>query len=125
MKTAKRELMYKRIEEHGKQLQVIFPSIQNLDPVKVCKTLFRIEKQLHKNAEYYCNGQIDENSFERNKNKFKKQLIPILGESVPWFINSDPRGYALKIKDDYMRENNIQLDRDLGGYGILAPDFSE
>jgi len=42
---------------------------------------------------------------------------------IPVFFNSDPRGYALKIKDDYTRD--ITIYRDWGGYGILAPDFSE
>lgn len=38
--------------------------------------------------------------------------------------NGDARGYALKIEDNYMRENNIVLFQDWGGYGIIAPDFS-
>lgn len=36
-------------------------------------------------------------------------------------INLDPRGYALKINDDYMRAHNLKLYRDYGGYGIIAP----
>lgn len=44
---------------------------------------------------------------------------------VPVFVNSDPRGYALKIENDWMRAHGGNLHRDMGGYGILAPDFSE
>ncbi len=44
--------------------------------------------------------------------------------SVPVFINRDPRGYALKIDDHYMREHDAALHQDWGGYGIIAPDLS-
>ena len=39
-------------------------------------------------------------------------------------INTDPRGYALKIEDSYVKEQKLDIHRDWGGYGILAPDFS-
>jgi hypothetical protein len=42
---------------------------------------------------------------------------------VPVFINRDPRGYQLKIKDDWMTANNADLERDWGGYGLLAPEI--
>lgn len=51
---------------------------------------------------------------------------------VPIFINRDPRGCALKIRDDWMRDNMhdgargyaiARLERDWGGYGILAPEI--
>lgn len=44
---------------------------------------------------------------------------------VPVFINLDARGYALKIKDEYMLEHGLNLHRDWGGYGIIAPDLTE
>lgn len=44
---------------------------------------------------------------------------------VPVFVNLDPRGYALKINDEWMRANNVRLHSDFGGYGILAPDLTE
>jgi hypothetical protein len=31
----------------------------------------------------------------------------------------------LKIDDDYVRKNNIDIYKDFGGYGIIAPDFRE
>jgi hypothetical protein len=45
-------------------------------------------------------------------------------KSVPIFINRDPRGYALKIDDAWMRETNAALHTDWGGYGIIAPEFN-
>jgi hypothetical protein len=54
---------------------------------------------------------------------------------VPIFVNRDPRGYALKIDSEWMAEARgrdefydtptRQLHRDMGGYGILAPDLTE
>lgn len=45
---------------------------------------------------------------------------------VPVFLNGDPRGYSLKIEDNWMRERqNLRLHRDWGGYGIIAPDLRE
>jgi len=44
---------------------------------------------------------------------------------VPIFLNRDPRGYALKIRSEWMAERNeTQLHSDWGGYGILAPDLT-
>jgi len=52
------------------------------------------------------------------KNKVKVMTAPELYKAV--FINGDPRGYALKIKDEFVRENNLTIYQDWGGYGILA-----
>lgn len=42
---------------------------------------------------------------------------------VPIFVNRDPRGYALKIDDAWMREHRPGLHQDWGGYGIIAPEI--
>ncbi len=42
---------------------------------------------------------------------------------IPVFINRDPRGYALKINDEWMRANNAKLETDWGGYGLIAPEI--
>lgn len=44
---------------------------------------------------------------------------------VPVFLNSDPRGYALKILSEYVAKHELSIHRDWGGYGILAPDLTE
>lgn len=44
-------------------------------------------------------------------------------EPVPVFINLDPRGYALKIDDEWMRRKDAKLHTDMGGYGIIAPEI--
>ena len=44
-------------------------------------------------------------------------------KKIPVFVNGDPRGYALKIDDSYVKKFNLKIERDWGGYGIIAPDF--
>jgi hypothetical protein len=51
-----------------------------------------------------------------NIEKAVKKLLPGV---EGFFINGDPRGYSLKIKEKIYPE----LHQDWGGYGILAPEF--
>jgi hypothetical protein len=54
------------------------------------------------------------------------KLLNNQGCAVPIFINRDPRGYALKIDDGFMNANGgAGLQRDWGGYGIIAPDLTK
>lgn len=60
---------------------------------------------------------------ERLKEELKG-LFPLL----PFKVNYDARGYALKINDSIMKslfDKGIRLYSDFGGYGILAPEFNE
>ena len=40
------------------------------------------------------------------------------------FVNGDARGYALKIDSECVKDEALEIYKDGGGYGILAPDFS-
>jgi hypothetical protein len=77
-------------------------------------------------AENYCNGIIDEEFNDRQEGSIMKSLDKVLNytkQGIPVIFNGDPRGYALKIEDDYVREHNLEIHRDWGGYGIIAPEF--
>lgn len=95
-----------------------------LEASTLADNLGKIERKLHKLAENECNGVIEEGKAEKiwNKAKELKELIPGLQGLT---LNGDPRGYALKIDDEIMRTvyADSGLQRDFGGYGILAPDF--
>ena len=111
------------------------------DKLLLCKKLKQLETYTHHRAEDYCNGVIDtEDTFKDGKikrgiefylDRIRIRLNNILkyGEkNIPVFINTDPRGYALKIKDGYvskLREDGINIHRDFGGYGIIAPDLMD
>ena len=120
-KMNKREKMYQMIQKHGDNLKAIFNI--NEDSVKLCKKLFRLENKAHRLATDYCNGDFQgdiENESKKIVDKAKKIL-----KTNEIFFNRDARGYALKIKDDFIRVNNLSIYRDWGGYGIIAPDFRE
>ena len=115
---------YEAIKKHGEQLNAIFHT--GLDPVTLAKKLRRIESAAHKLAEDACNFlSMESPEYNKRHSRIEARLKLVLGiaEKVPVHINMDPRGYALKIDDEYMRAHNLQLHRDMGGYGILAPEF--
>jgi hypothetical protein len=126
MKANKKAEMYAKIEKHGNDLNVIFNT--GIDPVKLCKKLFSLENKAAALCLEECNTgknnyvKICAISTQVKKILFKNCFNPELFKAV--FINGDPRGYALKIKDDYVRENNLKIEKDWGGYGILAPNFT-
>lgn len=124
----KRDEMYKRIHRHGQNLIALFALAPDTDPVVLCKQLRRIEHTAHRAAEAYCNGDLSTAGWEAFEAQALAKVDKLLGftaRQVPVFINGDPRGYALKIRDSYMREHQATLYRDMGGYGILAPDLND
>ena len=123
----KKEKMYEQIKKHGDTLKAIFKL--DVDSVKLCKQLFRLENKAHQLAEDGCNGVIYDT--EPQANEILKKVCKILNvpiESDRIFFNGDPRGYALKFTyrySKYLRSCNINIHQDWGGYGIIAPNFKE
>lgn len=140
--------MNQRIKEHGENLNAIFNT--RLESVTLCKKLRRLERKAHHATNCLCNTNtldhlnhtrpwdLEQATYEEIDlffDKIKKSVMKILkinpvyplspDDSYPIFINFDPRGYALKISDEYMKERNTKLHRDFGGYGILAPDLTK
>lgn len=90
--------------------------------------LVRLENTISKLSLSQCNdadfnmSELDR-SIEVAKQKFSA-MFPDL--AIDLHINTDPRGYALKIDDTVMRSGKydiVKLDRDMGGYGILSPQI--
>ena len=129
MKTQKQRI-YERIISHGQNLLALFPEATERDPVQLCKKLRRIEGEAERAAIDYCNGVIDADAMDAAENAALAKLESLLGftrAGVPVFINRDPRGYALKIEDSWVRGytgKGGKIDTDWGGYGILAPDLT-
>ncbi len=122
MNTTQKQTMYQQIEQHGKNLNVIFNT--GLDPVKLCKKLRPLELKANRIAADWCNGVIDTEDIDPIIEPVLKAARKILGESTPIQFNGDARGYALKISDKVMKANNLNLYQDWGGYGIICPDFT-
>ena len=123
-----KEAIKERVVRHGEDLKVLFNLPKEVNSLQLCRKLRRIESMAHKLMENQCNGdtiatdeqqQKEEQEFLNSVNElldFRKQKIPV-------FLNGDPRGYILKIEDDFCKDKKIH--RDMGGYGIIAPDLSE
>lgn len=139
----KKERMYQQIEKHGADLNAIFNT--GIDNVELCKKLRRLEVKAHHATTCLCNTntldlvelnqytgydvkQATEEEQDAFFDKIKASLIKILGKGVErvCFINFDARGYALKIKPEYLAglgDAGRSICKDWGGNGILAPEF--
>jgi hypothetical protein len=116
------------IRRHGENIKAIFPAVKDLDAVTLCKKLRRLETKAHRSAEAYCNGKISEEQNDKVEAAVLESLDKLLRfkvNSVPVFVNGDPRGYALKIQDSWVRERGVRIHQDWGGYGILAPEIGK
>ena len=117
-----------QILQHGFKLIRAFNLPQGTSPVGLCKAVHRIENKLHQYAEDACNGVFPEGKAGKVEKSALKRLDILLNfkaQGIPVFINGDPRGYSLKISDEYMRAHDLDLPRDWGGYGIIAPELNE
>lgn len=129
MNATKKEQRQKRIEEHGRQLLAIFKKATDRDPVSLCKRLRRIEAKGAAFALRLCNGPAFDNELEQELAHdaildAADKLLQFRKSGIPVFLNQDPRGYALKIREKYVVENDLRIHRDWGGYGIIAPEIA-
>ena len=121
MKTIDKYIMAQRIKKHGDNLKAIFNL--NIDSIKLCKQLFRLENKAHKLTTDYCNGDFQGN-IEKEGEKILSKVAKILNTNTfNMFLNTDARGYALKFFEDFSKDKTIH--KDWGGYGLIAPDFRE
>lgn len=116
----KKQAMQDRIEAHGADLLRLFPNATERDPASLCKKLRRIEGRANRAACDACNTQHGADAWPKIKANTERAVLKLLNTDRVW-INGDPRGYALKVD---LRPGE-SLHRDLGGYGIIAPDLSE
>jgi hypothetical protein len=115
------------IIRHGLNLLTIYPNAKEQDPVKLCRKLRRLETRAHALALRVCNGPewpsevACESDFANVLDKVNTLLDihPYSKKTPPVFINRDPRGCALKIREEDARSRKIH--KDWGGYGIITP----
>ena len=122
MTTTQKTAMYQKIEKHGNDLNRIFQT--GLDAITLCKKLRTLELKANKIATDWCNGVIDSDDIDTHINPILTKVYKILGNAYHIDFNGDARGYALKLSDKVMKENNFELYQDWGGNGIICPDFT-
>lgn len=102
--------------------------IPNPDGKKLSLKLFKIEQEMNKAAVDYCNGEMHHVTYKLKQDINLQRVETLFNNNLKgFFINSDPRGYSLKIQDDIFRaeyREQTGLTSDWGGYGILSPDLS-
>lgn len=100
------------------------------DGKKISVALFKLERKAHANTERACNdssyGQTEQMlDRERVYDEVRRALTAI---PPGFFVNGDPRGYALKIDNETSKGKAlieaVKLYTDWGGYGILSPDIN-
>lgn len=95
--------------------------VQN--PFELYEILLKAEREARRQTTKECNEAISDEESEKWSENFIRRLTKNLGiDKMPdgFFINYDPRGYALKMKEGTFPQG---LWTDWGGYGILAPEF--
>jgi hypothetical protein len=88
--------------KHGQDLKTVFNLDPNTDPVQLSKRLFRLENKAHRLALDFCNGNIDQLTWDNEASKILDKVQAIFKNKKNIFVNGDARGYALKIDDDIL-----------------------
>ena len=125
------------ITRHGESLLAAFPTATETNPAALCKKLRRVEVSASSIGLRLCNGPWFDGMEEWADKETEKHLsrvrnllgiTPAKSEEIGLFINRDPRGFALKLDDNWTRGYNakaaLRIYSDFGGYGILAPDLN-
>jgi len=104
---------------HHEALRAMMPAGSTMTGKEVWRKLRRLECKASAMATKVCNEPTDENEVEQCYAQVEAAVAKIFGRKLPgFFINRDPRGYALKLEE---KSVPFELHRDLGGYQILAP----
>ena len=110
--------------------------MKRLSAVKLCKALLRLENKAHIEATAGCNGYYFEGGPEVDGDEVNQKgdilamkaraILGVTGTDSPFtfFFNGDARGYALKLSIS-KEAGQVNIHRDMGGFGIIAPDFRE
>ena len=118
----KKQQQRENIMNHGMKLCRIF-NLDFLAPMTLCRKVHRIEIKAHRLSENECNGVSVPDNWEEKVLASLDRVINFRTQNIPVFVNGDPRGYALKIESEYVAGHNLDIHRDWGGYGIIAPEF--
>lgn len=95
--------------------------LEECDPVALLKRIHRVETAGRQLMTDYCNGRITLDGVDKISDKQLARVRAILGPGPEIIGNRDPRGHYLKINDETAR--HLRIYRDMGGYGVICPEF--
>lgn len=124
-------------DKHNAALLALANSINpanQLSGLQLWRKLRRLEVMAHAAATAQCNGETaggqpyrNENAWDTFKDSIAEKVSEIFGGKLPpaFFVNGDPRGYALKLDSENGTKTATQfaLQSDWGRNQILAPDI--
>ena len=117
-----REWVEKARGEHHAALKAMLPADDMRSGFAFWRQLHRLELQANRLACDLCNGDVDQEKADAAFDRIKEKVRQLFGGTLPngFFINRDPRGYALKLENNSVP---YRLHKDMGGYQILAPQI--
>ena len=120
MKATNREYLIRERAQHHAALKAMMPADSTFSGLAVWRKLRRLEGTASRLALQMCNGpEVTEEMQERIDAQVTAGVEKLFGRKLPgFFINHDPRGYALKLEAGSVPH---RLHQDWGGYQILAP----
>jgi hypothetical protein len=95
----------------------------NGNRVEIYKKLRKLELKATRLSVMCCNGKITTDEMSIKVIPIEKEVKKLLPDIKGFFIDDDCLGYALKIESEIKRKFYPDLRNDLGGHGILAPEF--
>lgn len=123
---------YARCEKLAEAFGVLKP-----DGREISVALLKLENKAHRAATAQCNGETyegqpfrEEDEWDAFKDEITARVAALFNSTVPpgFFVNGDPRGYALKIDNEDAEGKRlieaVKLHTDWGGYGILSPEIT-
>ena len=113
-----------RRKRHHLALASLHESPKTANGLTMFRALRRLEQRAAAANAHACNTPEGAAAQDGILASVREEIKAVFGGVLPWgfFINRDPRGYALKIdnEDGHIPDG---LGRDWGGYGILAQEI--
>jgi hypothetical protein len=105
--------------QHHAALKSMMPADSTLSGLEVWRKLRRFERTANQLGLQMRNGIVSEEEKDRVDAAVTAGVEKLFGRKLPgFFINHDPRGYALKLKAGSVP---YRLAEDWASYQILAP----
>jgi hypothetical protein len=127
----RKEALARRRTAHHAALESLRGPSCTLNGLQIWRRLRKLEVKASRIATANCNGESYEGQRPQDGDKWKQEIRlkigQILGRRIGAykengiFVNTDPRGYALKLEAINGATIPDGMQTDWGGYGLLAP----
>ena len=119
---SKKEYVERARAGHHEALKAMLPRGDSRTGLQLWRQLHRLERQANQTACQLCNGEIEQDMADNVFACISKKVAHLFNGTLPqgFFINRDPRGWALKLEAGSVPH---KLHEDWGRYQILAPEI--